>query len=276
MEYIELIVKTDPVASETNEIIFAKLSELGFDSMMETESGLKAYIPVKEFNEKDLDFSFLPPKIKLDYSVNKLKEQNWNAEWEKNFKPVIIEPGCRIRATFHPAEPPVKYDIIIEPQMSFGTGHHETTSLMIQYLLKTDFRKKKVLDMGCGTGVLSILAAKRGAIEIDAIDIDEWAFKNSLQNTSLNQCENINVLMGNYEVIPEKNYDFIFANINRNILLEEMEFYCKHLKENGHLLLSGFYMGDMSSILAKAMDNNLVFGSFKEKNQWVSVLFKKR
>jgi ribosomal protein L11 methyltransferase len=276
MEYTELTVNIDPFEQVLSEITAAYLSEIGYESMLETSSGLKAYIPARDFKETILDFNFLPKDTIVDFSFEKIKEENWNKEWESSFKPVIIGKRCIIKAPFHTDLPKAKFEIIIEPKMSFGTGHHETTSLMIEQIYTMNLNGTKVLDMGCGTGVLGILASMKGAAHIDAIDIDEWAYSNSVENADRNGVTNMNIIQGGVESINADDYDVVIANINRNIILEDLPTYTSSLKLGGTLLLSGFYMNDMSKILAKAMDLGYSFNGFKEKNKWVAAAFVKK
>ncbi|MDV7391686.1 50S ribosomal protein L11 methyltransferase, partial [Arthrospira platensis SPKY1] len=200
---------------------------------------------------------------------------NWNETWEKNFEPIRIDERCRIRAPFHDYEN-VEIDIIIEPKMSFGTGHHETTHLMSSFLLDMDLQNKKTLDMGCGTSILAILAAKKGAMPVDAIDIDPWCVENSMENIERNDCSLIRVLEGVAENIPARDYDVIIANINRNILLEDMERYANAMKAGGVLLLSGFYEHDIEDISKKCVDLGFNFLEKRLRNQWASLKFEKK
>jgi ribosomal protein L11 methyltransferase len=273
MDYIELKIKFEPYSDEMNEIVAAFLSEIGFESTVDHPGGLLAYIPAHHFVESLIDFNFLPPKIKLDYTYSKIKQRNWNSDWEKNFKPVVLDNRCVIRAPFHDPLPRIKYDIIIEPKMSFGTGHHETTVLMMGFILDLDLRNKSLLDMGCGTGVLGILASMKGARQVDAVDNDQWAYENSLENMIRNQITNMEVIQGDASAVSRRQYDVILANINRNILLADMEEYHKMLLPDGKLIMSGFYMNDMPAILARAKDLGLSFEKFKSQNNWVAASF---
>lgn len=200
---------------------------------------------------------------------------NWNEEWEKNFQPILVEDSCCVRAPFHPATD-VKYDIVIEPKMSFGTGHHATTHMMIQFLLNNDFEGKRVLDMGCGTGVLAIVAEKRGAKEVDAIDIDNWCYQNSIENVERNNCSRITVYEGGAELLGEKKYDVIIANINRNILLEDIKVYSRNLEAGGELYLSGFYAADIPAIVEECEKNGLDRVGSLEREEWVALQLKKK
>ncbi|WP_100615998.1 50S ribosomal protein L11 methyltransferase [Confluentibacter citreus] len=256
------------------EILIAELGYAGFESFVETDEGVSAYIQKDEWNDAILeDIQILKsPEFEISYSFNEIEQVNWNAEWEKNFNPIIVDGECSVRAPFH-EKPKTKYDIIIEPKMSFGTGHHETTHMMIQHILKTDLQNKSVLDMGCGTGVLAILAEMKGAKPIDAVDYDNWCYLNSLENVERNNRKHITVIEGDASVLKGKNYDVIIANINRNILLNDMGAYVSSLNKNGILFLSGFYNDDIPTIQAECEKYKLKFEEKLERNNWVSLKF---
>lgn len=278
MIYFEYDFTVSPIAP-IRDILIAELGELGFESFVETEQGLLAYILKDDSLVIVLDdlYVFQNPDFQISYTSKEIQQQNWNAEWEQNFKPIKVGEECMVRAPFHLQEK-VKYDIVIEPKMSFGTGHHETTHMMLQHILDNDFQNKKVLDMGCGTGVLAIMAEKKGAAPIDAIDIDEWCYLNSLENVERNGCKNIDVFQGDSALLHDKKYDVILANINRNILLRDMVTYATVLNEGGELYLSGFYLEDLPIISSKCAEHNLQFEKNIEKNRWVSAkyVFSKR
>lgn len=276
MDYIEL---SCDIAAENQqeiaEILIAELSEIGFESFDETETGIKAYIQKDAFKIeelKDLQVNSLT-NCTINYTWQAIKQQNWNAVWESNFEPINIDNQCFVRAPFHKRQENIKYDIIIEPKMSFGTGHHETTSLMLKTMLSMNFEGKKVLDMGCGTGVLAILASLKNAREITAIDIDEWAYENTLENINRNNCSNIDVYKGDASLLKNKKFDIILANINRNILLSDLQVYSASLIKGGILLLSGIYVQDLEAIQSEAKTQQLVFESYQSKNNWVAALF---
>ena len=218
------------------EILLAELGELGFESFVEEENGLKAYIHSEEVHSGLLDQVQLlhSPEFDISFTTEEIEPVNWNEEWEKNFQPIEVGGKCCIRAPFH-EKSTCEFDLIIEPKMSFGTGHHATTHMMVQHILENDWQEKSVLDMGCGTGVLAILAEKKGAGNIDAIDIDNWCYQNTLENVERNQCEKINVYEGGAQLWNGKRYDRIIANINRNILLEDLPAYEKSLNPKGNL-----------------------------------------
>ena len=211
-------------------------------------------------------------EFEINFTFNEIEQTNWNEEWEKNFNPIVVDDVCSVRAPFH-EKPNTEYDIIIEPKMSFGTGHHETTHMMIQHILKNDFTNKSVLDMGCGTGVLAILAEIKGAKPIDAVDYDNWCYLNSLENVERNNCKNITVIEGDASVLKGKKYDIIIANINRNILLNDMETYVSCLNKGGLLFLSGFYNDDIPVIQEECEKHMLKFEEKLERNHWVALKF---
>ena len=233
----------------TDEILIAELGYAGFESFVETQEGVTAYIQKKDWNEEILATIQIlkSDEFKISFTSEEIEQTNWNAEWEKSFSPIIVDDQCSVRASFHD-KPNTQYDIVIEPKMSFGTGHHETTHMMIQHILKHDFEGKSALDMGCGTGVLAIMAEMKGAKPIDAIDIDNWCYINSLENVERNNCKHISVFEGDARLLEGKKYDIIIANINRNILLNDLEKYTTCLNPNGTLLLSGFYESDIPII----------------------------
>lgn len=273
MTYLEFDFLVNP-PQPGGDILLAALSELGFESFVEKEDGLLAYIQKTDFAPHD--FEQLPilkhPDIEITWSKKEIEQQNWNKEWEKNFRPIQIGKTLSIRAPFHPKEN-VKYDIVIEPKMSFGTGHHETTHMMLQQVLKHNFESKRVLDMGCGTGVLAIMTEKKGAAQIDAIDNDTWCYENSLENVARNQCKNIKVWHGDATLLKPNKYDVILANINRNILLRDLPIYAQTLQKKGVLFLSGFYNSDLAEITKKCEALGLSFEKNLEMGEWVSAKY---
>ena len=256
------------------EILIAELGSIGFESFVENEKGVVAYIQEKDWNQNILDDIFVlnSEEFSISYQKETIRQTNWNREWEKNFNPIAVDGLVSIRAPFH-ENPKLKYDIIIEPKMSFGTGHHETTHMMIQHLLELDLKNKKVLDMGCGTGILAIFAEMKGAYEIDAIDIDNWCYQNSIENCERNNCKNIKVFEGDARLLVNKKYDLIIANINRNILLNDIKIYVKNLYEEGVLLLSGFYKEDISVIEDETSKYGLYLTKSLERNNWVALKY---
>jgi ribosomal protein L11 methyltransferase len=273
--YIEYHFTVSPKEPGT-EILIAELGAVGFESFVENEQGVIGYIQKEDWNTTLLDAIFIlnSDEFIIQYTKNEVEQTNWNAEWEKNFKPIQVDDLVSIRAPFH-ENPHLKYDIVIVPKMSFGTGHHETTHMMVQHLLALDLENKKVLDMGCGTGILAIFAEMKGANLIDAIDIDAWCYENSLENIARNNCSHIAVFEGDSALLINKKYDVIIANINRNILLDDMSIYTNCLHENGVLLLSGFYQEDISVIDAEVSKYNLQLESFIERNNWVALKYNK-
>ncbi len=271
MNYIELQCNIFPIYP-ASDMLMAELGELGFESFMENDSGFLAYIEQDKF---DLNAIEELPMIKnqlfdISFSHKVIAKENWNSVWESKYDPVLIADTCYIRAPFHEALPDINYDIIIEPKMSFGTAHHETTSLMIESMLGVDFTDLSVLDMGSGTGVLAILASKMGAKSVTAIDIDEWAYENMLENTQRNHIDNVFSIHGDKTEIPNQKYDIILANINRNILLEQIAFYAQHIKENGLLILSGIYNSDIKVVNEETKRCGFAFKNHIEKNNWVA------
>jgi ribosomal protein L11 methyltransferase len=256
------------------EILIAELSDAGFESFLETNEGLTAYIQKEHWNDAILnDIQILHSEaFKIEFTFEEIAQTNWNVEWEKNFHPIIVDDICLVRAPFHERLDTL-YDIVIEPKMSFGTGQHETTYLMIQHILKNDLKDKSVLDMGCGTGVLAILAELKGAKPIDAIDIDNWCYRNSLENVERNGCQYISVFEGDIGMIKNNKYDVIIANINRNVLLSDIKSYAISLNKNGSLFLSGFYVEDIAIIEKECNRNMLKLEEKLEKNNWVALNF---
>lgn len=259
-----------------SEILIAELGEKAFESFIETETGISAYVQKDLWNENILDdIQILAnPEFTISYSFEEIEQVNWNEEWEKNFEAIEVDGKCHVRAPFH-EKTNAEYDIVIEPKMSFGTGHHETTHMMIQHILETDCTNKKTLDMGCGTAILAILAEMKGAQPIDAIDIDNWCYLNSIENAERNNCKHISVYEGNADLLVGKRYDIIIANINRNILLNDMQIYVDCLNENGLLFLSGFYTEDIPVISESCVSKSLTYVKQFERNNWVALKFTK-
>ena len=239
--YIEYTFRVNPL-QPTSDILIAELGEVGFESFVEEADGVLAYIQKTDWSDTIIEDVEILKNVnfQISYQLKEIEQENWSATWESNFKPIQVGDACVVRAPFH-ENPDVEFDIIIEPKMSFGTGHHETTHMMLQHILAHDFKGKSVLDMGCGTGVLAILAEMKGAKMIDAIDIDNWCYQNSLENVERNKCEYIDVYEGDISLLTDRKYDVIIANINRNILLSDIPVYAESLNEDGVLFLSGFY-----------------------------------
>jgi ribosomal protein L11 methyltransferase len=299
MEYYEVSFTYESAidAEIINDVLASELGAIGFDSFTTSEKGLTAYIDADKFNIRTIDdcLTDFPLTGVVFYHTEKIIEsRDWNEEWEKNyFKPIRIDDQCLIRASFHPAEDGFRYSVLIDPKMAFGTGNHATTYLMLRELLQTDLNGKETLDMGCGTGVLAILASMRGASRVVAIDIDEWACQNALENAQLNHTEKIEVARGDAGLIARfGQFDVIFANINRNILLEDIHLYAPALKPGGSLFMSGFYKTDVALIEAESAKNGLTLQTVSqwdkneqaqaingqsndEQDDWVVVLVKK-
>ena len=257
-----------------SEILIAELGEKSFESFIETDFGISAFVQKDLWDETILDdINILTSdEFIISYTFEEIDQVNWNEEWEKNFEAINVDEKCQVRAPFHP-KTNAEFDIIIEPKMSFGTGHHETTHMMIQHLLETDVTNLKTLDMGCGTAILAILAEMKGAKPIDAIDIDNWCYLNSIENAERNNCKEITVYEGDASLLFGKKYDLIIANINRNILLNDMQTYVDCLNKNGIILFSGFYNEDIPYIDASCSEKGLTFFKKFERNNWVSLKY---
>lgn len=264
---IEFTVQVSDQA--VKDILVARLAEAGANGFEEENNILKAFLPTGDVGEKL--FEQIIETTKLKYSKSIIREKNWNAEWEAGFQPVTIGSFCRIRAGFHPPDHSVKYDIIITPKMSFGTGHHATTHLMIQAMEKIDFNGKIVFDFGTGTGVLAVLAEKAGSRSVIAIDNDEWSIRNAVENFNVNDCHKI-LINNKNGFLDDQEYDVILANINRNIILQEMEKIKQHLIKNGVVLLSGLLAGDEQIIVTEGNRRGLELKQKTEMNGWICLL----
>lgn len=276
MKYLQFNFRTSPCTEVTNDVLSATLADVGFESFMEQPGGIAAYIQKDLYDEHALrqaldDFPL--PDARIDYDFLEAEDRDWNEEWERNFfQPIIIGNRCVVHSTFHHDVPQAEYDITIDPQMAFGTGHHETTGLIINELLDTGLAGRDVLDMGCGTSILAILARMRGAARCTAIDIDDWCVRNSLENIRLNRLDGIDVSQGDASSLADKGpFDVIIANINRNILLNDMQSYAARMKHGALLLMSGFYVDDIPLIEAEARRLGLQPGGHREQNRWAMV-----
>jgi len=272
MHSTRLQVVCDP---EFSEILMAEIAEAGFDTFMETEKGFEAYVEGENFDTELLNH--LQEKYKhvnpLLFFLDQIPKQNWNEEWEKNVEPIVVDDSCLVRAAFHKIDKKYPYEIIITPKMSFGTGHHQTTHLMISRQMKMNHQNKRVMDAGCGTAILSIMASKLGAKEIQGFDIDEWSVLNGVENAENNQCSNIHIQQGKIdEVKLSGKFDIILANINKNILLNEMHHYANYLEAGGFLLLSGFYTHDLEDLKKEATKYHLQEVAHDERETWVCLL----
>lgn len=278
MKYLEFTFHTQPCTETANDVLCAVLGEVGFESFVEQPDGLAAYIQKDLYDEdavRQAVDDFPLPDTTVTYSYVEAEDKDWNEEWEKNFfQPIVIGDRCVVHSTFHHDVPQVPYDIVINPQMAFGTGHHETTSLIIGELLDSDLQGKSVLDMGCGTSILAILARMRGAACCTAVDIDDWCVRNSLENITLNHLDSIDVYQGDASSLADKGpFDVVIANINRNILLADMKHYTARMNPDATLLMSGFYTDDIAAIRSEAESLGLTFVEYREKNRWAAVKF---
>ena len=276
MKYFEVTFSANPCNETITDILSALTAEIGFESFVECEGGMQAYIQQSLFDEealKNIIVDFPIPDTKITYTITEPEDKDWNEEWEKNFfQPIVIEDRCVIHSTFHKDYPKAEYDIVINPQMAFGTGHHETTSSILGELLDADLKGKSVLDMGCGTSILAILASMRGADPVTAIDIDDWCVNNSRDNIALNNINNITVELGNASLLEgRKPFDVIIANINRNILLNDMAAYTACMHKGSEIYMSGFYVQDIDAIRSKGESLGLKFVHYREKNNWAAV-----
>ncbi len=278
MKYFEVTFTTAPCNETVNDVVSALAGEIGFESFVEWENGVQAYVQQTLFDEealKDMVDNFPLPDTQISYEIKEAEDKDWNEEWEKNFfQPIVIGDRCCIHSTFHKDTPQTEYEILINPQMAFGTGHHETTSSIICELLDADLQGKSVLDMGCGTSILAILASMRGADPVTAIDIDDWCVNNSRDNIELNNIHNIKVELGDASLLEGREpFDVIIANINRNILLADMDRYAACMQHGSELFMSGFYVQDIPAIREKAENLGMTFEHHREKNNWAAVKF---
>ena len=276
MKYFEVTFSVSPCNETATDILSALIAETGFESFVECEGGMQAYVQQSLFDEealKGIIADFPVPDTEITYNITEPEDKDWNEEWEKNFfQPIVIDNRCVIHSTFHKDYPKAEYDIVINPQMAFGTGHHETTSSILGELLDADLKGKSVLDMGCGTSILAILASMRGADPVTAIDIDDWCVNNSRDNIALNNINNITVELGDASLLEgRKPFDVIIANINRNILLNDMAAYTACMHKGSEIYMSGFYVQDIDAIRSKGESLGLKFVHYREKNNWAAV-----
>jgi ribosomal protein L11 methyltransferase len=278
MNYYELLFTVIATEDYQQDMLINTLGEVGFDTFEELEFGFKAYIPVDDFDEAKLIEAITPYReiFTFSYEITLIPQKNWNEVWESNFEPISISDKIFVRATFHTPKPEFEYEIVIDPKMAFGTGHHQTTSMMLELMLENEFKDKNVLDMGCGTGILAIMASKLGAAKVTAIDYDIVCFESTEENAQLNHIGNITAMCGSKEVIPGEKYDTILANINRNILLDQIPRYSEVLKTDGELYLSGFYeQPDLDIIMDEARKYGLKYIIHKNNSDWVAAKFVK-
>ena len=282
MKYIELVIKITPFKETVTYVLSFHLGGIGYESFVVSENLLEAYVPHKDFSEEKLketlhhltiDLGELFKDLDLSYTTNLIEDKNWNKEWEKNyFEPLVLSEKCLVRSSFHEVDKEYEYEITIDPKMAFGTGHHQTTYLMLQEILKLDLKDKSILDIGCGTAVLAILASKMGAKHITAIDFDEWAYENAKENVLLNDISNIDVKLGEVDLVANKTFDSIFANINRNVLLQDIKHYAKSLNNGGVLIMSCFYLNDVPAIKEECKKHGLTYQKTEQKDKWCAVL----
>jgi ribosomal protein L11 methyltransferase len=275
MFYTRLQVVCDAAYTE---ILMAEIADAGFDTFMETEKGFEAYAEMENFEREKV--KEIKERYERDahliFFFDRIQKQNWNEEWEKNYEPIIVEQKCVIRASFHKIEKKYPYEIIITPKMSFGTGHHQTTYLMIKNQMAIDHQNKRVMDAGCGTAILSVMACKLGALGVEAFDIDEWSMVNGKENAEVNGCSQINLQQGTINEVKLKGkFDIILANINKNVLLSEIETYQTFLSDGGKLLISGFYTHDIDVLKTECARYGLQEILRADKETWASVLFQK-
>jgi ribosomal protein L11 methyltransferase len=278
MQYVQVTFIFQVIEDFQQDLLIADLADIGFNTFEDAENGFSAFIDADSFDELNLKecLNQFEGQFDYKYTVTEIAAENWNETWEKNFEPLIIDDQCYVRATFHPAKPEYPYEIVIDPKMAFGTGHHQTTTMMMQYILQTNFTGKDVLDMGCGTGILAILASKRGADKLVAIDNDQVCFESTKENMALNNIPNIEAVCGGKEAIPSQSFHIILANINRNILLDQIENYNTVLNSGGEIFFSGFYeTPDLDMIKEKCSKYNIKYKDHKKIGDWVAARFQK-
>ena len=276
MNYTQISFKLNPDNQENREILVAMLSDLAFESFDESEEQVMGYIPGESVNLEEIMeiTSLLPFSVQTANEI--IPDKNWNEVWEKNyFKPLLIGNRCLVRAPFHTEFEPAEFELVIEPKMAFGTGNHETTTLVAEQILNMDLEGKTVLDMGCGTGILGMLASLKGAKSVIAIDIDTWSFESAVENARLNNILNLEAKLGDASLLGTEKYEIIFANIHKNVIINDLPIYESVLQSGGKLFLSGFYTHDMPDVKAKAESLGLIETGFQEKNNWVVYSFEK-
>ncbi len=263
-----------PDKQDFRDVLMAELAEAGYESFVENEDNIEAYITAPQYNAEILKTGINQSFFSISFENELIPDQNWNKVWEENyFKPLVVANKCVVRAPFHKEYPNAEYEIVIEPKMAFGTGNHETTSLMMEYILENEMRNKTILDMGCGTGILAMLASMKGAQKITAIDIDKWSYESTKENAESNNCKNIEAFQGDASLLGNEKYDIIFANIHKNVLIEDMRKYQMVLKNGGLLFMSGFYETDYDDITNKAKELGFKPNDYKSKNKWVAAMY---
>ncbi|MFW5725276.1 MAG: 50S ribosomal protein L11 methyltransferase [Bacteroidota bacterium] len=277
-DYIQVTAIVTP-AQPWSDLLIAELAEIGFESFEENLKGFKAFIPAQLFSREKLDAITLPEapgeEVSFNFTTEIINSQNWNQQWESNFEPVDVKGKCYIRAPFHAAVSNYEYQVVIEPKMSFGTGHHETTTLMVEWMLETSFEEKSVLDMGCGTGILAILASMMGANKVMAIDNYPFAWENTIENIEKNNTPNVKAQLGDATLLGRENYDIILANITKNVLKEDMKTFAQVLNPKGLLFISGFFAEDMDELVSIASTLGLKASGHKQNREWAAVKFEK-
>ncbi|MCT1533034.1 50S ribosomal protein L11 methyltransferase [Sphingobacterium daejeonense] len=276
MKYTAVAFTSSTIEEWQKDLLIAELANLGFDTFEDQDQGFVAYVPSSNLDIQALETVLATEAVGYDisYQVEELENKNWNQVWESNFSPILVDDQCYVRATFHEDKPEYPYQIIIDPKMSFGTGHHQTTSMMLSFILENNFEGKRVLDMGCGTGILAILASKRGAKDILAVDFDPICVESVNENKELNQVSNIEAKLGSKEVIVGLQFDVVLANINRNILLDQFDVYASDLPDAGELYISGFYDGeDLEILREKAESLGFQFVEKKVLDTWCAAKF---
>lgn len=273
MNYYAITVSPNAYDLERVEILTALLGELPFDTFEDTETGFKAYIPEKELTES-VENELVALSAQFDFQFDKtfIPYQNWNAVWESNFQPIQVDDFVAVRADFHPDTQGVEFDLIVNPKMAFGTGHHETTYMMMQQMRSIDFKGKKVLDYGCGTGILAILAAKLGAIDLEAVDIEEPSYDNTIENCTINGVDNVKAICGILDDVPSHDFDIILANINRNIIIDSLDDLKNRMTTEGVLLISGFLKIDENTILQATNYAGFKHQKTLHRGNWLSML----
>lgn len=276
MYHTRLSVACDP---DFSEILMAELAQANFDTFLETENGFEAYVEGEQYDRQlveDIRKKY-EQSTPLGFSFSQIPKKNWNEEWEKSYAPIVVEDKCLIRAAFHPVEKKYPYELVITPKMSFGTGHHQTTYLMVKNMMTMDFKRKRVMDAGCGTAILSVMACKLGASQVEAFDIDEWSVVNGNENSAINGCSNIRIQRGKIsEIDLSGTFDVVLANINKNVLLEELKIYSSYLNPRGSLLLSGFLTHDIPDLLQESATCNLKEIKRDERETWAALLLQGR
>ncbi|MCQ2300779.1 MAG: 50S ribosomal protein L11 methyltransferase [Bacteroidales bacterium] len=278
MKYTEVTLHINPIDPFKDLLTYSLGEEGPYDSFVDTKDGMKAYVPTDQFDEAFLKEAVEEAGCEVTFEVAQMEDKNWNEEWEKNHKPVLVEDFCWVRAPFHPHREDVEYEIEIEPKMSFGTAHHQTTYMMLSLLRDEPIEGKRVLDMGCGTAVLAILAAKKKAAYVEGIDVDEWAYRNAVENCDRNGVPEVRCLLGDASSLLNRDdkFDLIIANINRNILLRDMSSYVQAMSDRSVILFSGFYESDIPAIRSKAEELGLTFDRNITRDNWTAVRFVRR